>query len=198
MTKPKLLIFLHGFGFDKDNNKESIQQLADGLGVEYFSFNGLFNSQRERGGYSRFGLDRVTKKSIFDDKFYKSIDYINFTINKQLEKRNIERKDIILCGRSQGAFMAIYKGLTNDEKCHSIISLCGFAREGININIKSMPEIIRLEAKNDTVLSQERKESYKKLQEDGIKIKYILDKESNHDEISRKGINKIIEKYNRK
>jgi len=29
-----------------------------------------------------------------------------------------------------------------------------------------MPEIIRLEAKNDTVLSQERKESYKKLQED--------------------------------
>jgi len=198
MTKPKLLIFLHWFWFDKDNNKESIQQLADWLWVEYFSFNGLFNSQRERGGYSRFWLDRVTKKSIFDDKFYKSIDYINFTINKQLEKRNIERKDIILCGRSQWAFMAIYKWLTNDEKCHSIISLCGFAREWININIKSMPEIIRLEAKNDTVLSQERKESYKKLQEDWIKIKYILDKESNHDEISRKWINKIIEKYNRK
>ena len=195
MTKPKLLIFLHWFWFDKDNNKESIQQLADWLWVEYFSFNGLFNSQRERGGYSRFWLDRVTKKSIFDDKFYKSIDYINFTINKQLEKRNIERKDIILCGRSQWAFMAIYKWLTNNEKCHSIISLCGFTKEWIEINIKSKPPIIRLEAQKDTVLSQDRKDSYKKLQEDWLEIKYILDKKSDHDNISEDAINKIINTY---
>ncbi|HRX64027.1 MAG TPA: hypothetical protein P5060_02890 [Candidatus Absconditabacterales bacterium] len=195
MTKPKLLIFLHGFGFDKDNNKESIQQLADGLGVEYFSFNALFDSQRERGGYSRFGMDKITKKSIYDNKIHKSIDYIDFTINKQLEKRNLKREDIILCGRSQGAFMSIYTGLTNNKKCHSIISLCGFAREGIEINIKSKPEIIRLEAKNDTVLSQERKESYKKLQQDGIEVNYILDTKSDHDNISQEAIKKIINTY---
>ncbi len=193
MTKiPKLLIFLHWFWFDKDNNKESIQQLADWLWVECFSFNALFDSQRERWWYSRFWLDKVTKKSIFDDKFYKSVDYINFTINKQLEKRHLERKDIILCGRSQWAFMAIYTGLISNEKCHSIISLCWFAREWIDINIKSKPEIVRLEAKKDEILSQERKDSYKKLQNDWIKINYIIDEKSDHDNISKEAIEKII------
>ncbi len=195
MTKPKLLIFLHWFWFDKDNNKESIQQLADWLWVEYFSFNALFDSQRERGGYSRFWMDKITKKSIYDNKIHKSIDYIDFTINKQLEKRNLKREDIILCGRSQWAFMSIYTWLTNNKKCHSIISLCGFAREWIEINIKSKPEIIRLEAKNDTVLSQERKESYKKLQQDWIEVNYILDTKSDHDNISQEAIKKIINTY---
>ncbi len=192
MNKPKLLIFLHWFWFDKDNNKESIQQLAQWLWIEYFSFNALFDSQRERWWYSRFWIDKVTKKSILNDKFYQSVEYINFTINKQLEKRNLERKDITLCGRSQWAFMAIYKWLTNNEKCHSVISLCGFSKEWIDIDIKSKPEIIRLEAKNDTVLSQERKDSYKKLQKDWLEINYILDEESDHDNISKQAIEKII------
>lgn len=195
MQKPKLLIFLHWFWFDKDNNKESIQQLTQWLWIEYFSFNALFDSQRERGWYSRFGIDKQTKKSIFDDKFYKSVEYINFTINKQLEKRNLERKDVILCGRSQGAFMSIYIWLTNKEKCHSIVSLCGFTRDGIKINIESKPHIIRLEAKNDTVLSQERKDSYKDLQNKWINIKYILDEESDHDNISKQAIEKILQHY---
>ncbi len=195
MNKPKLLIFLHGFWFDKDNNKESIQKLSQWLWIEYFSFNGLFDSQRERGWYSWFNIDKETKKSIFDDKFYKSVEYINFTINKQLEKRNLERKDTILCGRSQWAFMATYIWLTNDKCCHSIISLCWFTREWVDIDIKSKPPIIRLEAKNDTVLSQERKKSYKKLQKDWIEVNYILDPESDHDNISDQAIEEIIYIY---
>lgn len=191
----KLLIFLHWFWFDKDNNKESIQQLAQWLWIEYFSFNGLFDSQRERWGYSRFWLDKITKKSIFDDKFYKSIDYITFTINNELTKRNLERKDLILCGRSQWAFMAIYIWLTNNKKCHSIISLCGFAREWIEMNIKSKPQTIRLEAKNDIVLSQERKDSYKKLEKEWISMKYIFDETSDHDNISSTAIQSIINYY---
>ena len=197
MNKPKLLIFLHGLWFDKDNNKESIQQLAKWLWIEYFSFNWLFDSQRDRWWYSRFEIDKETKKSIFNQKFYQSVEYINFTIHKQLEKRDLKRENIILCGRSQWAFMAIYIWLTNDKKCNSIISLCGGTkeREWIDIDIKSKPPIIRLEAKNDTILSPERKESYKKLQENWITITYILDGKSDHDSISEDAINKIINIY---
>lgn len=192
---PKLLIFPHGLWFDKDNNQESIQKLSQWLWIEYFSFNGLFDSQRDRGWYSRFEIDKETKKSIFNQKFYQSVEYINFTIQRQLEKRNLKREDIILCGRSQWAFMATYIWLTNDKCCHSIISLCWFTREWVDIDIKSRPPIIRLEAKNDTVLSQERKDSYKKLQEDWIKITYILDKNSDHDSISEDAVKKIINTY---
>lgn len=195
-NKPKLLIFLHWFWFNKNNNKESIQQLTKWLWIEYFAFNALYDSQRDRGGYSRFWIDKKTKKSIIDDKFYKSVEYINFTINNELKKRKLERKDIILCGRSQWAFMSIYTWLTNNKQCHSIISLCGFSREWVKINIKSKPKIIRLEAKNDTVLSQERKHSYQELEKKWIKIDYILDEESDHDNISENAIISIINKYN--
>jgi predicted esterase len=195
MNKPKLLIFLHGLWFDKDNNKESIQTLAEWLWVEYFSFNALFNSQRDRWWYSRFEIDKETKKSIFNQKFYQSVEYIHFTIQRQLEKRNLKREDIIVCWRSQWAFIATYIWLTNDKYCHSIISLCWFTREWVDINIKSKPPIIRLEAKKDTVLSTERKDSYKKLQKDWIDIKYILDEDSDHDNISKEAINKIINTY---
>ena len=82
--------------------------------------------------------------------------------------------------------------LTHNKPCHSIISLCWFTREWIDMKIQSQPDIIRLEAKNDTVLSQERKESYKKLQKDWITIKYILDENSDHDDISKQAIEKII------
>jgi predicted esterase len=191
-TNPKLLIFLHWFWFNKDNNKESIQQLSQWLWIDSFSFNGLFDSQRERGWYSWFWIDKITKKSIFDDQFYKSIDYINFTINNELRKRNLERKDIILCWRSQWAFMSIYLWLTHSKKCHSVISLCWFTREWIDINIINKPNIIWLEAKNDTVLSFERKDSYKKLQNEWIKIDYILDEESDHDSISQEAIKSIL------
>lgn len=194
-NKPKLLIFLHWFWFDKDNNKESIQQLAQWIWIDYFSFNGLFDSQRDRWGYSRFWIDEITKQSILDDKFYKSIEYILFTINNELKKRDLERKDIILCGRSQWAFMSIYIWLTYQQQCHSVISLCWFSKEWININITSKPKIIWLEAKNDTVLSQEKKDSYKELQNSWIEIKYILDEESDHDNISSTAIEKIIKKY---
>jgi len=194
-NKPKLLIYLHWFWFDKDNNKESIQQLSEWLWIDYFSFNALRDSQRERGGYSRFWLDNKTKKSIFDDKFYKSIDYIIFTINNKLAKKKLERKDIILCGRSQWAFMSIYTWLTYQERCHSIISLCWFTKEWIDIKIQSKPNIIRLEAKNDTVLSQKRKDSYKKLKNNLINIDYILDETSDHDNISKNAITSIINRY---
>lgn len=194
-NKPKLLIYLHWFWFDKDNNKESIQQLANWLNIEYFSFNALFDSQRERWWYSRFWIDNVTKKSIFDNKFYQSVDYITFTVNNELKRRNLNREDIILCGRSQWAFMSIYMWLTYHKKCHSVISLCWFTREWIDIKAQFKPNIIRLEAKNDTVLSQERKISYKSLKDDWINIDYILDETSDHDDISKNAIISIINKY---
>jgi hypothetical protein len=197
LSKPKLLIFLHWFWFDKDNNEESIKQLSKWLWIDSFSFNWLFDSQRERWGYSRFWMDKITKKSIINDRFYESIEYINFTINNELKKRNLERKDIILCWRSQWAFMNIYIWLTNIEKCHSIISLCGFTREWINIDIKSKPKIVWLEANNDATLSQERKDSYKKLEQDWIEVNYILDKESDHDNISENWIREIINLFNK-
>lgn len=194
MQKPKLLIFLHGLWFDKNNNKESIQQLANWLWIEYIWINWPFSSQRERGGFSWTWLDPIKKRSIADKKIDESIVYTKNIINKELKKRKIKWENLILCGRSQWWLIAIKTWLENDKKCHSIISLCSGIIPWCTIKNKTDNKIIRIEAKNDILLSQEKKDSYKKLEQDWIKIDYILDPKSDHDNISQNAINQIIKK----
>lgn len=66
-----------------------------------------------------------------------------------------------------------------------VISLCGFYPDEITkrgIKEKNIP-IYWLEARNDTVLTAEKKSSYKKLLASGCNLKYILDEKSDHDNL---------------
>jgi len=51
--------------------------------------------------------------------------------------------------------------------------------------------VIRLEAGKDTMLSEDRKNSYKRLQADGIQVNYLVDETSDHDHISPQGMQKV-------
>ena len=105
----KLLIFLHWFWLDKTENHENILELANSLWLhEYLAWNAPFPSGRKRGGLAWFDLENVTRKAILDDgKFDFSIKYIHEKIESELSKRKLTWEDVILCGRSQWASMAI-------------------------------------------------------------------------------------------
>lgn len=191
----KLLVFFHGFGFDKNNNKEFIDKLADNLDADVFSFNALYPSMRERGGYSWCNHEKINGKRviIFDDDFNKSVEYILDTINKEVKKREISWDDLIFCGRSQGAFMANFIGLTTDCNPQMIISLCGLWADNLDITTKINKNVplYWIEAKYDDVLSRERMDTYKILQDMGCNIKYIIDDNSDHDNLDE-GILRLL------
>lgn len=189
----KLLIFLHWFWFDKDNNKESIKQIKEAFPErDFIWYNALFPSGRERWGFARYLKNKNWEKD--EISFQKNIDYLKTEIKKELEKRKLKWEDIVLCWRSQWAYTALYLWLTNESKCNTIISLCGFTDENLikQINTKKSSKTIWFEAEQDTVLAKERKESHKLLKEKNICYIYIKDKTSDHDNLSKEGMESII------
>ncbi len=189
----KLLIFLHGFGFDRNNNQNEITQLAKSLGLDsYVSFDAPFPSNRARGGYSWYDYERSQINSDIesDPKFQQSIVYLKKEINTALQNAELEWKDLILCGRSQGALMSLSLGLASSEKCYAIVSLCGLMHSA-HLDVKSQPPILWLEAGQETVLSDEHKLSYKKLIKMGCKLEHFIDPETTHDDISEKAVKTI-------
>ncbi len=192
--KEKLFVFLHGFWFDKYNNSTSIEQIKQAFPERKFTgFNALHPSGRARWWYARYLKTQTWEKDY--QSFEENITYLKKEINKELEKNNLTWKDLILCWRSQGAYTALHLWLTNEEKCDTIISLCGFTDKYTTQKISGKekhPNIIRFEAKNDTVLDKERLESYTLLEKNNIPYTYILDNNSDHDNLSVKGIENII------
>ncbi len=184
--KNKLLVYLHGFGFDKRNNEELVIKLADKLNAHILSLDAPFDSQRDRGGFAWYEIQKSPKKHIFDNKIDISANYIITEVNKKLLQLGLCWKDVILAGRSQGAFMSMYIAFSDKAAPNKVISLCGFYPSEIlekGVKNKNIP-IIWIEAKNDDVLTQDKKDTYKSLLVEGCNVKYVIDDLSDHDNLN--------------
>lgn len=106
----KLLVFLHSFGFDKSNNHAFVTKLAEHYQAEVLVLDAPFPRERERGGYAWYRVLRHPKQHIWDEKLDYSLNYIKKEIEAHLSGRSMQ--DVILCGRSQGAFVAMYMALS--------------------------------------------------------------------------------------
>ena len=190
----KLLVFLHGFGFDKNDNAPFIAALAKHLGADVLAIDGPLPSHRERGGYAWYRIEREPRKHILDEKIKHSAKYIKDHVEKKLKERRLSWDDVVLCGRSQGGFMSVYMALTGWAKPKMVISLCGLYPEEMRADglmNKDVP-IVWIEAQNDDVLPDEHKESYRWLQDEGCKIKHIIAKNSDHNNLNIEEIENII------
>ena len=189
----KLLVYLHGFGFDKNNNKEFVEQLANKYNAEILSLNGPYDSQRKRGGFAWYEIQKEPKKHIFDERLDLSINFIISEVSKKLEELELEWNDVIMSGRSQGAFVSMYIALSGKARPNKVISLCGFYPDEIlNRGIKNKnADIIWVEAAGDTVLTPEKKDTYKNLISKGCNITYVIDDKSDHDNLDTTIIDKL-------
>ncbi len=179
----RLFIYLHGFGFKGKEHNDVLKSIALNVyNAEFISFNAPFGSDRDRGGFAWYDINKETKEHIFDEKIEASSQYIINKINNELESRHLTWDNIVLCGRSQGAMMALNLLLNKHCKPDAILLLCPyFPEELINTDtIESNTSITWIEAGNDGALTDEQKSSYQKLIDKGLDIKYLINDESEH------------------
>lgn len=195
MLNNKLLVFLHGFGSDKNENRQVLQSLANQLWLDdYLAFDAKFPSGRSRGGFWRVYLTEWERKWIFDDwQFDESIRQINDTIELELQKRNLKWSDVILCGRSQWWLMSMFIGLTGSHKISAIVSICSNYHSSLTDEFTQSVPVIWIEWWKDDHVSDDKKQTYKKLQSKWINVEYIVDETTDHEIISEVAVTKISE-----
>lgn len=194
----KLFVYLHGNTFDKDNNKEELAKiLKEFPEYEYYSFTGLYPYKGDTTGKkcSWFKKDYSTGQYIEDESYFESINYIKESIDAKLQELNLTWKDLILCGRSQGSFAAIVTALQNEENCHCLLTMGSLYVNHIkSFEINSNPKFYWIEMEDENILDDKRINGYKTLQQKGVKLEWLLGKDSDHDYISDTTIKIIIDK----
>jgi len=168
-----LMIFLLGKGSYKDDPKYGvIREIAKKRQAEIFAFNA---PMVHKNGFKWF--DKREDIAAVNE----ALAFIASSIEKEIRARHLNYKDLIIAGHSQGAFLAIAIALLKGAK--EVIALTpAFYSDKIleEAAYKNFP-IYWIEAKNDMVVNEEMKRSYKILQNAGFDVRYILSENSTHD-----------------
>ena len=194
----KLLVYLHGFGFDSKEHLEFTETLANSLNANTLFIDAPFESKRERGGYAWCNLSKDLTNDAFDEKLDFSMQYIIKKTEEELENLNLNWNNVIICGRSQGAYVAMHMIFNELCKPNFIISLCSYYPQKYleqGIKEKNTP-ILWVEAKNDIVVNTEKKRSYKELIAQGCNLTYILNEKSEHDYLDSSIIKQLLNVIN--
>lgn len=162
-----ILIFLHGKGNDKSAYYEQFSQLAENLGAEFLSFNAPFPHPVKKDKFVWFNkLERDNHQEALEQEYLFSINYIK----EELQELSYPLSEIVLVGHSQGGCMAVSVALELDIKC--AVSICGDLPYNLTYQNNSKTPIYWFEGGSDEYISQERKDSYKILENLGVDLDY--------------------------
>ena len=184
--KQNLLIYLHGKGADKNKHSEFVQNLAIQENADALAFNAPLLYKQ---GYSWFTSTIINdEKNVSQDDFDNSIEYI---MNK-VTNTAVDYKNIIICGHSQGAAMALAIGMLHPFK--KVISICGDLAYNLNYQVGNPSKnIIWIEGAKDTYLTDYRKKSFSIIKDKNIDFHYILSTETQHDCFSPDLLQEIVQ-----
>ncbi len=191
----KLFVYLHGFGFDNKEHQNVINSIAkDVYDADIIAIDAPFPSNRDRGGFAWYDIDKISKEHIYDEKIELSSIFVVNEINALLQKYNLTWQDVIVCGRSQGGMIAMHIALEKLCEPNLIIALCSYYPEKLvtQENIKTKTPILWIEAKNDSVLDVEKLQSYLHLQNSGINIMHIVNSKSEHDYLDKSIVEQLL------
>ena len=175
-----ILVFLHGKGDDCTAYSRQLAQLADNLSAERVAFNAPFKCSIKPGKFVWFNkIERSNRKVAVENEYLFSIQYIK----EKLRQLDCRLSDIVLIGHSQGGGMAVAAGL--ELNLRGVFSICGDLPYNLEYQNKTSTPIYWLEGKQDTYISQERKDSYKILQKIGADFCYQLLENCSHTEINQ-------------
>ena len=121
----KVVLFLHGYGANGDDLiglKNHINNPEED--IIFLSPNAPETCPVNFFGYQWFDLVERTPEEIYLG-LKKSYHYLDQIISNITIKYEIESEDIVIVGFSQGAMLASYYGLINNNKLNGIISLSG-------------------------------------------------------------------------
>jgi len=171
----------------KDYKGGLLGMLAD----EVIMFNAPHNSIGGPGRYHWFlNPTSENKNHNIMPELKRSVEYIV----GEIRSRNLDEKDLILYGSSQGAFMALYLTLNNIIVPKKTIAAVPFyARELITNKINKATPILWLAAEHDEMIPREYCETWMDLQSAGANLDYHIDANSEHTKWSPEFIQYMID-----
>ena len=174
-----ILVFLHGKGSDKNAYGEQLKKLAKHLSAELVSFNAPFSHQNKKDKFLWFNkFEQNNRRDAIKEEYSHSLNYIE----QKLHELSCPLSDIVLIGHSQGGGIATDVGLRQNLK--GVFSICGDLPYNLEYKNNSQSPIYWLEGKDDTYISQERKNSYKLLTNLGVNLHYQCVPNCTHTEIN--------------
>lgn len=180
----KLLVFLHGKGANCSAHEVLINALAEKLDADVLRFNAPYENAKHPDGFQWFEKINIDGKMQMEVRqFNRSAEYIIEKTEAELKKRGQTWDEVIIAGHSQGGLMACHLGLIMSPD--KVVSLCG---DFPNYMVYERPidkdvPIYWIEAGKDNFLSQERKDTYKILQDWGCNLHYFISPESSHNRL---------------
>ncbi len=176
----KLVVFLHGVGSDGHDLIDLSDEFQDSVGNAVFlSPHAPFKYDAYPMGYQWFSLIDYT-----EDKLYEGMEIalpiLKEYIDENLKEYQLEYKDLILIGFSQGAMMALQMAPRLPEACFAVIGFSGALVKGkmLEANINSKPPIFLSHGSDDQVLPISKFHSaYKSLKEMGLNVEgHVIEK----------------------
>lgn len=150
-----LVVFLHGYGASGkdliDLAREFHHQLPD---AHFASPNAPFALENDViNGYQWFSLSDYDPRILYP-QILKANEILDRFIVSQLHRFSLQYKDLILVGFSQGAMMAMYNSLRNQEKSAGVIAYSGklILPDLLGEKVQSKPKICLVHGKEDQVL----------------------------------------------
>ena len=173
-----IIVFLHGKGSDNSAYRTQTKKLADNLSAEYISFNAPLRHPEKINKFLWFNkIEQNNRKDAIEAEYLFSMQYLK----EKLQQLNCPLSDIIVIGHSQGGGMAVHIGLELNLK--AVFSICGDLPYNLEYTNKSQTPIYWFEGQNDNYINQERKDSYKLLQQTNTDLHYKTIKNCSHIEI---------------
>ena len=162
---PKLMIFLHGYG---DNGPMFARKLSP-LPMEVLTPNGFARLRlgEEQERYSWFRVQR----GIVPLWFYvmRAVVRVNKMIDQEIAARGLSDEDVVLCGFSQGAALALYSALFRRHAIGGVICHSGFFKG--RVPVRSKPPMLFLAGAEDKIVPADvTEESSQKLAKLGCRV----------------------------
>lgn len=173
-----ILIFLHGKGADETAYYGALKALAERIGAEFLSFNAPFQCSSYKNRFLWYNkFEQNGRRDAIEEEYLYSLNYIK----EKLQNVPCSLSDVILIGHSQGGGMAAAVALALDLKC--AVSICGDLPYNLTYKSNSKTPIYWLEGGLDKYITQERKDSYKILENLGVDLHYYLVSDCTHTDI---------------
>ena len=150
-----LVILMHGIGADGNDLIGLASHWSHNVpNTEFLSPNAPFNCDMADTGHQWFGLVDKDKDRIKTEISQVAL-IINHFIDDELKARNLDERNLVLAGFSQGAMLALHVGLRREKKCAGIMCYSGMLLdiENLESEIKSRPSILLVHGDVDPVIT---------------------------------------------
>lgn len=165
----QLFFIFHGWGADGQNLLDIAEALSHDFPLaEFYLPNAPFLCESNTSGYQWFSLSDQSSKALLD-KAENIAPSVEHYIREKTQSTNVDYKNVVLLGFSQGAMLAKHLALTRPNLCGAVVAFSGKLIDVPENIIQEVPPIILVHGDEDLVIPVEAMvESFHTLRDLGV------------------------------